>query len=96
MILLAVITGYVYFINNQIMQLNFNLQEDIEAYTKRYITNINKLNKEYAILTISSLHTIHYLLSLLMEQDSKTDYFELYSKFFNDIVERETRKYEEG
>jgi hypothetical protein len=95
-IMLAIVTGYVYFINSQIFNLNLSLQEELESLTNLYATNINKLNKEYVILTISSLHTIHYLLSLLMEENKDQDYFEVYTKFFNDIVDRETKKYDKG
>jgi hypothetical protein len=95
-IMLAIVTGYVYYVNSLIFNLNVSLQEDLESITNLYATNINKLNKEYIILTVTSLHTIHYLLSLLMEENNEKDYFEMYTKFFNDIVEKETKKYDKG
>jgi hypothetical protein len=95
-IMLAIVTGYVYYVNSLIFNLNVSLQEDLESLTNLYTTNINKLNKEYIILTVTSLHTIHYLLSLLMEENNEKDYFEMYTKFFNDIVEKETKKYDKG
>ena len=95
-IMLAILTGYVYYVNSLIFNLNVSLQEDLESITNLYATNINKLNKEYIILTVTSLHTIHYLLSLLMEENNEKDYFEMYTKFFNDIVEKETKKYDKG
>jgi hypothetical protein len=95
-IMLAIVTGYVYYVNSLIFNLNISLQEDLESITNLYATNINKLNKEYIILTVTSLHTIHYLLSLLMEENNEKDYFEMYTKFFNDIVEKETKKYDKG
>jgi len=100
--LLAIINFFLVNRWNKTLDAYYELQDDYGWLNELSIKNYKKLEKEYTILTVTSLHTIHYLL-LLLEQSNigKKDeeiknYFEIYSKFFDDIIEKETKKYDKN